>query len=219
MRTLYHFRYSVFSRRTRLALAHKGIEVELKEGREDPASLAAARRLGPIKTMPVLVEEDGRVLGDSGAIVHYLDLAYPDRPKLLPRSGALEALALMAAVDVAMNALVELGTRLFPLRGDAAWEAVKAERMARAHEAIAFVAAQATRPHLVGDSWTAADIWEYSATAWVSAFPARVATSAAIADIVTLGFQLPAPLVAWAEQHHERADVRAIYGAAFSGAR
>ena len=31
MRTLYHFRASPFARRARLALAHKGLEVELRD--------------------------------------------------------------------------------------------------------------------------------------------------------------------------------------------
>ncbi|MBX3230727.1 MAG: glutathione S-transferase family protein [Labilithrix sp.] len=211
-RVLYHFQQSVFSRRTRLALAHKGIAVELRDGREDPKHLAAARALGPIRTMPVFVEEDGRALGDSGAIVQYLDLAYPDRPALVPAAHAHAALAIMTAVDVAMNALVDLGTRTFELRNDPAWGAMKEERLARAKDAIDFVAAKATRPYLAGDTWSAADVWAYSAAVWVAAFPGRVATSPAVANIVTLGFELPEPLVLWTKQHAGRADVRSIYG-------
>ncbi len=214
MRTLYHFEQSVFSRRTRLALAHKGIEVELKDGRADAANLAAALSLQPIRTMPVLVVEDGQALGDSNAITQYLELAYPDEPALFPKNAnaALEALAIMSAVDVAMNALVDCGTRIYDLRNDPAWAAVKEERMGRAEDAIDFVASKATRPLLAGDAWSAADIWVYTATRWVHTFPARVEASPQVAKMVTLGFKLPDVLVAWSKQHDSRADVRSIYG-------
>lgn len=214
MRTLYHFEQSVFSRRTRLALAHKGIEVELKDGRADAKFLAEARALQPLRTMPVLVEEDGSALGDSNAITAYLDIAYRDGPSLFPQDGkaARRALAVMTAIDVAMNAVVDLGTRLDALQNDEAWTAVKAERMARAQDAIEFVAANATAAHLAGDAWSAADIWVYSATRWVAAWPGRVTSSPQIAKIITLGFKLPEPLLAWAKHHDDRPGVRSIYG-------
>ncbi|WP_342745423.1 glutathione S-transferase N-terminal domain-containing protein [Cystobacter ferrugineus] len=41
--------------------------------RAHPEFLEESRRLSPLKTTPVLVEEDGRVLGDSTAISHYRD--------------------------------------------------------------------------------------------------------------------------------------------------
>ena len=84
MRALYHFPTSVFSRRARLALAHKELDHELRDARADEAHLKEARRLSPQATMPVLVDE-GRALGDSTAIATYLDLAYPDRPALFPK--------------------------------------------------------------------------------------------------------------------------------------
>ncbi|HEV3191381.1 MAG TPA: glutathione S-transferase N-terminal domain-containing protein, partial [Polyangiaceae bacterium] len=71
MRILYHFTHSPFARRVRLALAHKGLDVELREGRDNPASMAEARRLVPLKTLPVLVDGD-QVLGDSTAITRWL---------------------------------------------------------------------------------------------------------------------------------------------------
>ena len=213
VRTLFHFEHSVFSRRTRLALAHKGLTVELKEGRADASNLEASRKLQPLRTMPVFVEEDGQALGDSSAIVQYLDVAYRDNP-LLPTDAkaARDALAIMTAVDVAMNAVVDCGTRLFELRNDPAWAEMKEERMARAHEAIDFVATRTTRPYLAGDAWSAADIWVYSATRWVDAWPVRVETSPQVAKMITLGFKLPAALVSWSKQHDSRADVRSIYG-------
>ena len=214
MRTLFHFEQSVFSRRTRLALAHKGIEVELKDGRVDAANMTAARALQPIRTFPVFVDEDGGALGDSNAITQYLELAYPDRPALFPKDAkaAREALAIMSAVDVAMNALVDCGTRIYDLRNDPAWASVKEERMGRAQDAIEFVASKATKPILAGDAWSAADIWVYSATRWVHTFPARIETSPQVAKMATLGFKLPDGLVAWSKAHDSRADVRSIYG-------
>src|SRR5207244_11543575 len=107
----------------RLALAHKGLDVEQRDARADQAHLAEARRLSPQATMPVLVD-DGRALGDSTAIATYLDLAYPDRPALFPKGqdAAHAALNVVVLVDAAMNTLGELGTRFWPLRNDPAWE-------------------------------------------------------------------------------------------------
>jgi hypothetical protein len=65
MRVLYHFARSPFSRRVRLALAHKGLTAELREARANPAFLEEARALSPLRTMPVLLEEDGHAIGDS----------------------------------------------------------------------------------------------------------------------------------------------------------
>src|SRR5580692_1629886 len=56
MRTLYHFRLSPYSRRARLALAHKGLDCELRDARENPALLEEARALVPFRTVPVLVD-------------------------------------------------------------------------------------------------------------------------------------------------------------------
>lgn len=213
MRVLYHFTNSVFSRRARLALAHKGLDVELRDARADESFLAEARRLTPLRTMPVLVDGD-RALGDSGAIAHYLDLAYPDRPALWPRGAdaAHEALTITTAVDVAMNALVDMGTRHWELRNAAAWESVLGERISRAQAAIDAVAAKATRPILAGDAWGAAEIWTLSAALWVAGMPARAATAPLVAQILTLGFRMPQALIDWAKQHEHRPEVRAIYG-------
>lgn len=213
MRVLYHFPTSVFSRRARLALAHKGLDVELRDARADESLLAEARRLSPIQTMPVLVDE-GRVVGDSTAIAHYLDLAYPERPALWPTGAkaAHAAIAITTAVDVAMNALVDMGTRCWDLRNDPAWGRVVGERIARAQAAIDFVAEQAKGPILAGDSWGAAEIWTLSAALWVAGMPARAPTAPLVAQILTLGFRMPDSLVEWTKQHQDRPEVRAIYG-------
>jgi glutathione S-transferase len=211
-RVLYHFPTSVFSKRTRLALAHKGLDVELRDGRADEKHWAEAKRLSPQGTMPVLVD-DGRALGDSTAIAHYLDVAYPDRPALFPKTkeAAHRALQIAALVDTAMNTLVDTGTRFYALRNDPAWPEIVRSRMERAQGAIDAVAAFATEPTLAGDVWSAADIWALSATLWVKSFPARAASAPLVAQIITLGFRLPDALVTWAAQHEKRDDVRVIY--------
>jgi glutathione S-transferase len=212
VRVLYHFPTSVFSRRARLALAHKGLEFELRDARADEKLHAEAKKLSAQATMPVLVD-DGRAVGDSTAIAFYLDLAYPDRPRLFPTGieAAHAAISIVSLVDVAMNTLVELGTRFYSLRGDPGWEKTKAERIGRAQAAIDAVAALASKPHLVGDAWTVADIWAFSATRWVAGMPARAPSAPLVAQILTLGFRLPEPLVAWATQHDARFDARAVY--------
>jgi glutathione S-transferase len=206
MRVLYHFPTSVFSKRTRLALAHKGLDVDLRDARADESAYAEATRLFPQGTLPVLVDE-GHALGDSTAIAHYLDLAYADRPALFPKSkhDTQRTLTVTALVDTAMNTLVDVGTRYWPLRNDPAWAEVSRDRMDRAQRAIDAVAP------LVGGGWGAAEIWAFSAAMWVKSWPSRVATAPLVAQISSLGFRLPDALSAWAAKHENRDDVRPIY--------
>jgi glutathione S-transferase len=81
VRTLYHLWLSPFSRKVRVALKEKGLDVELKvekvwERRPEFLSMNAAG------TVPVLVEDDGTTIADSGAICEYLEEVYPDKPLL-----------------------------------------------------------------------------------------------------------------------------------------
>lgn len=79
-------RFSPFCWRSRLALAHKGLEVEAVAwkftDREAIESLGA-------KTVPTIVDGE-KVVTDSWAIAEYLDDTYPDRPTLFP-NGRSEA--------------------------------------------------------------------------------------------------------------------------------
>jgi len=82
MNRLYHFPLSPFSRKVRLCLAEKKIEVELVEERyweEDSDFL----RRNPAGKVPVL-KMDGKTMADSGAICEFLEEKYPT-PALLPR--------------------------------------------------------------------------------------------------------------------------------------
>ena len=68
---------SPFSRKVRLVLAEKRLPFELRvekvwERRDDYL------KLNPAGTVPTLIEDNGLVIADSGAICEYLDEAYPD---------------------------------------------------------------------------------------------------------------------------------------------
>jgi glutathione S-transferase len=213
MRTLYHFKFSPYSRRTRLALAHKQLDVELRDARENPAFLDEARRLVAYRTIPVLVD-DGRVMGDSGAIAHWLDAAYPQAPRLWPGGAeALDALQTVALVDVANDSLTNLGTRYYALHDSPAWGGVKQEisgRAQRALDALGERVAQLSGPTIVKSGWSAADIWLYSITAWFEGVPLRAAGNASLTQILSLGVTLPPALSRWAAQHKGREDVAAM---------
>ncbi|MFZ5783128.1 MAG: glutathione S-transferase family protein [Pseudomonadota bacterium] len=83
--TLHGYRYSVYVRIARLALAEKGLPCEQIEvdpfAEQVPAGYLA---LHPFGRVPTLVH-DGFVLYETGAITRYLDRAFPG-PALQPRS-------------------------------------------------------------------------------------------------------------------------------------
>jgi glutathione S-transferase len=209
MRTLYHFRFSPFSRRVRLALAHKGLDVELREGRDVPANLEEARKLSPLRTLPVYVD-DGRVLSESNAIVHWLDRAYPKAPRLWPEGeNAAKALQTAALVDAVLDNVIDVGTRYWPLRDDPAWASVRDEMLGRARSAADALAAVATSETIAGP-WSAADIYLLTLILWFESMPERRTSSANIAQILTLGFSLPPALSRWADAHRKRPDVLSL---------
>jgi glutathione S-transferase len=212
-RILYHFRYSPFSRRVRLALAHKKLDVEMRDARENPAWAEEARRRVPSRTFPVFVDGE-RALGDSGAIVHWLDRAYLQAPRLWPDGenafGAFEAAAL---VDVALHTTVDLGTRYFALRNDPAWGQVKGEMVGRvqgALDALGMRASTLGRTTIAESGWSAADMWLLAAILWFEGMPVRAGANPNIANVLTLGITLPPALSKWAEAHRQRSDVLAL---------
>lgn len=82
MNTLYHYPLSPFSRKVRLCLGEKKIEVALVEERyweKDPDFL----RRNPAGKVPVL-KMDGRTMADSVAICEYIEETHPT-PALLPK--------------------------------------------------------------------------------------------------------------------------------------
>lgn len=215
MRILFHIPHSPFARRVRLALAHKGLTAELRDVRAFPEYREEARRLSPLKTVPVLVEEDGQALGDSMAISHYLDRAYPSGPALWPADPA-DALALFevaSLVEVAINHAVDFGVRNHPLHTAEAWPTVKGEAMDRAQRALDGLGrrvASLSRPTIARSGWCAADIWLFTMEHWFSTMPQRVASFAPAAQVVALGLRLPPEISRWADQHRDRPDVLAL---------
>ena len=71
-------RFSPFCWRTRMALAHKGLEVETVPWRFTEKDKLPQPNAGRV---PVIVD-GGRVVHDSSAIADYLETRYPDRPSL-----------------------------------------------------------------------------------------------------------------------------------------
>ena len=72
-------RFSPFSWRARMALAHKGLDAELRDVKfSDRSPIEASGQ----ERVPVLVDGD-KWIADSWAIAEYLDEAYPDAPALL----------------------------------------------------------------------------------------------------------------------------------------
>jgi glutathione S-transferase len=99
---LYHFPLSPFSRKVRLTLAEKKLEVELIEERYWEASPDFLRR-NPAGKVPVL-RIDTKTLSESQAICEYLEESVPN-PPLMPRDldGRFEVRRLCAWFDDKFN--------------------------------------------------------------------------------------------------------------------
>ncbi|MDC0033915.1 glutathione S-transferase family protein [Alphaproteobacteria bacterium] len=100
MRILYHLWLSPVCRKVRIALLEKGLEFELRTEnlwQRRPEFLA----LNPAGDVPVMTEEDGLVLSDSGAICEYLEEIVPT-PALLPGNASerAEVRRLLAWFDI-----------------------------------------------------------------------------------------------------------------------
>lgn len=106
-RTLYSYWRSSAAYRVRIALNLKGMDYALapvhlvRDGGEQHHD--DYRRLNPQQLVPTLVD-DGHVLHESLAIIEYLEEAYTDTPRLLPRAALacarVRALAQMVACDI-----------------------------------------------------------------------------------------------------------------------
>ena len=82
MNTLYHYPLSPFSRKVRLCLGEKKIEVALVEERYWEQDAEFLRR-NPAGKVPIL-RMSGRTMSDSNAICEYLEEAHPT-PALMPQ--------------------------------------------------------------------------------------------------------------------------------------
>jgi len=115
MNRLYHYPLSPFSRKVRLSLAEKRIEVELIEERFWEQDADFLRR-NPAGKVPVL-KMGHRMMADSTAICEYLEETHPN-PPLLPQGAdrRYEVRRLVAWFDDKFNAEVTsklMGERVF----------------------------------------------------------------------------------------------------------
>ena len=76
-------RFSPHCWRTRMALAHKGLECEAR-----PTRFTEIGKIGDgqVKTVPA-IEDGEHLIGDSWAIAQYLEATYPERPSLFGGAG------------------------------------------------------------------------------------------------------------------------------------
>jgi glutathione S-transferase len=102
--------FSPYCWRTRMAIAHKGLDIEIR-----PTRFTDIPRIcgGGLKTVPV-IEDRGQVVADSLTIAEYLESSYPDGPSLFGGSvgHSLSAFAQAWAGSILrnINQLVTLDT-------------------------------------------------------------------------------------------------------------
>ncbi|UTW05102.1 maleylacetoacetate isomerase [Amphritea atlantica] len=101
---LYNFFNSSTSYRVRIAMALKGLDythqgINLRQGEQSSADYVA---LNPAKSVPLLVEDDGRSLSQSLAIIQYLDDRFPS-VRLIPDDIELKARVLEVAYLIACD--------------------------------------------------------------------------------------------------------------------
>ena len=103
MRTLYHLWLSPFCRKIRIALGEKKLDFELKS--ENPTERRVEFiALNPACDVPVLVEDGGPIIANSGAIGEYLEEICP-LPTLYPGTSSerAEIRRLVAWFDIKFN--------------------------------------------------------------------------------------------------------------------
>jgi glutathione S-transferase len=211
---LYHFQLSPYSRRVRLVLKHKGVAAELVDPRSDPKAMETMKGLYAMRTAPVLVLEDGTVLGDSHAVASYFERTHP-MPSLWPKEprDVARVTQVMALTDGALTNLIDMGTRYYALRTHEAWAGVVSELGGRAQgalDALGKLVSALPHPTVASTGWSIGDIWLYTAVAWFDGLPARAPTFANAAQVLSLGWKIPGSLRTWAEGHHMRTDVASL---------
>jgi glutathione S-transferase len=141
--------FSTNVERVALALGHKGLTAEWVD--VDPADRTPVREISGQELVPVL-EEEGRVLHDSPAILEYLEARYPD-PPLYPRDEARRAEATVL-IDW-FNRVWKRPPNLLADRPDDARAPGWAEELERSRDL--FEALLAGRPYLLGEEFMALD--------------------------------------------------------------
>jgi glutathione S-transferase len=164
MRILHHLWLSPYARKVRVALKEKGLDFELaleKVWERRPEFLA----LNPAGTVPVLVDDDGSVIAESGVICEYLEEAYAEAP-LLGESSAERAevrrlvawFDLKFAREVTDNLYREKVMKRFLGLGEPSSQAIRAGH-ANIHYHLDYIAWLAERRRfLAGEHFSLADI-------------------------------------------------------------
>jgi len=214
MRTLYHLALSAKSRKVRVVLAEKRLEVHLKaepvwDRREEFLAL------NPAGEVPVLIEDDGTTLVHATAISEYLEEAHP-APPLMPKDPAerAEVRRLVGWFDGKFETEVtdllvgEKVLKRFLGRGEPSSSAIRAglANISIHLDYIGWLAER--RAWLAGDSFTIADItaaahlscvdylgdvpWDRNpeARTWYARVKSRPSFRAILADHIT-GLQPP----------------------------
>jgi glutathione S-transferase len=97
-------RFSPFCWRTKMALAHKGLDVETIPWRY--ADKPKLIELANWERVPVIVDGD-KPVADSWGIANYLEIAYPDRPSLFGGEAGIAAARFVNSwADTALNAAI-----------------------------------------------------------------------------------------------------------------
>jgi glutathione S-transferase len=214
MRRLYHLPLCPFSRKLRLILGEKKLEVTLIEEKVWERRLDFLR-LNPAGAVPVLIEPEGTVLADSMAIAEYLEEIAPT-PPLLPTTPVERAEARRLAMwfddkfnrEVTVNLVQERAMKRLSRSGYPDSGRVKAgARAIKTH--LQYVGWLVERRHwLAGETLTIADFaaaahlscldflgdvpWEVSAPArdWYARVKSRPAFRPLLADHLP-GFSPP----------------------------
>jgi glutathione S-transferase len=184
---LYGSDTSPYVRKVRIVLVEKNIGCDWVL--ERPADSGGRfRELNPLGKIPVLEADDGSVIYDSPVIVEYVDSL--STPRLIPEMGETRWLiqTLHALGDGMMDATV---ARMLELRKpeDKQTPAVVSKQEGKITDALNSLDSAATKPFLVGDSLSMADIAIATALSyidlryafdWRSQFPALAEWSESI---------------------------------------
>lgn len=90
MRQLYHFPLCPFSRKVRLLLREKNLDVELIEERPW-LRRDELMQMNPAVEVPVFIETDGTILADSQVICEWIAETYSDEPNFLGTTRRMRA--------------------------------------------------------------------------------------------------------------------------------
>ncbi len=171
--TLFESKASPNSRRVRIFLAEKGIEIPAKAvdlGAKEQFSDAYVA-INPRRQVPTLVLRDGTAIGEVPAIWRYIEEAYPERPALLDTTPTTKALVTMwerraeldgfsAVMEGVRNAVAGLKGRA--LSGPHAYEQIPAiverSKLRVEHFFADFNGRLKTVPFVAGDAFSVADI-------------------------------------------------------------